>query len=51
MKHDLRHGTPPFDPFVYATVIGALALVTLVAAAVPAHRAARIDPVAAIRSE
>ena len=41
----------PNDPVVYLTVAVALAMVTLIASYIPARRAARIDPVTAIRQD
>jgi putative ABC transport system permease protein len=41
----------PNDPFVYLAVAVLVSTVALVAAYVPARRAARIDPVAALRQE
>lgn len=45
----LLFGVRPLDPLVYTAVVLALALVALVAGAVPARRAARTDPAAALR--
>ena len=42
---------PPNDPLVFTTVALGLAVAGLIAAAVPARRAARIEPVRALRSE
>ena len=42
---------PARDPAIYAAVAGMLLLVAAVASAVPARRAARADPNAALRSE
>jgi ABC-type lipoprotein release transport system permease subunit len=47
----LLFGVQPIDPITYATVAGSLALVALVASWIPARRAARIDPVIALRHE
>ena len=47
----LLFGVRPGDPLTFAAVAGALALAALVASFVPAHRAARIDPVLALRTE
>jgi putative ABC transport system permease protein len=44
-------GLKPAEPIVYAGVAGFLAIVTLGAALVPALRAARLDPIAALRQE
>jgi predicted permease len=41
----------PEDPTVYALVAASTILIALVAAAVPAHRALRVDPVVALRYE
>ncbi len=44
-------GIEPTDIATYAGVLAALAIVTLAAAAIPAWRATRIDPVTALREE
>ncbi len=41
----------PHDPFSYAVVFACTAVVSLVAALVPALRAARVDPMIALRAE
>ncbi len=43
--------TPARDPMTFAAVGGAVALVALMASAIPAMRAVRIDPTTAMRSE
>jgi putative ABC transport system permease protein len=43
------YGVEAFDPAVYAGVAGLLAVVSLCAAALPALRAARLDPAEALR--
>jgi putative ABC transport system permease protein len=47
----LLFGVAPTDPATYATVSVALAAVVLVAGYVPARRAARSEPVVALRTE
>jgi len=42
-------GTEAVDPMTYVIVLGAVLVVTLAAAAVPAWRASRIDPLSVLR--
>jgi ABC-type antimicrobial peptide transport system permease subunit len=42
-------GVGPMDPVTYAAVSIALTMVALIAAYLPARRAARVDPVIALR--
>ena len=43
--------TSPLDPGVFGVVVGLLLVATVAAALIPARRAVRIDPAAALRSE
>ena len=47
----LLYGVEPVDPATYAMVVAITLAVGLLAAAVPAVRAARVDPVEALRAE
>jgi predicted permease len=47
----MLYGTPALDPAVYALVSATLLLTAIVACAVPAWRASRLDPMAALRME
>ncbi|MEO8679609.1 MAG: ABC transporter permease [Vicinamibacterales bacterium] len=51
MMSNLLFGVSPLDAGVLALAAGAMALVGLVAAALPASRAVRVDPTTALRSE
>ena len=45
------YGVTPADPLTYAAVVGLLGVTALVACSVPAWRAARVQPVTALRTE
>ena len=47
----LLFGVEPRDPAVYSAIIAGAALATVAASLVPARRAARTDPMSALRSE
>ena len=46
----LLYTTSPRDPMVYAGVVACIALVSLVAAYLPARRAVRVDPIVALKA-
>jgi predicted permease len=47
----LLFGVEPTDPAAFGAAAGVLALVALIACAIPARRAARVDPAEALRQE
>lgn len=47
----MLHGVSPFDPLTLAAVAVLLTMVTILAALVPALRAATVDPIKALRAE
>ncbi len=49
--HALLFGVSALDPTIYVAVVGTLVAVTIVASLAPARRAARVDPVVALRSD
>ena len=44
-------GTPSLDALLFSVVAVGLLLTTLLAAAIPSHRAARVDPMQALRQD
>jgi len=48
---DMLYQIKPLDPEVFAVVAGTLLIVALLACAVPAWRASRLDPMQALRTE
>jgi predicted permease len=51
LLRSLLFGVTPAAPFVYAGTAGSLIIVALAACVIPAQRAARVDPVVALRDE
>ncbi|MEZ5354834.1 MAG: FtsX-like permease family protein [Bryobacteraceae bacterium] len=51
LMEGMLFGVHPADPWTYAAVAGVLTISALVAAYIPARRAASIDPIAALRQE
>jgi ABC-type antimicrobial peptide transport system permease subunit len=47
----LLYGVTPLDPAAFAAALGALLVAALLAAAVPAHRAASVDPALTLRAD
>ncbi len=47
----ILYGTSPLDPIVFAIMVGSLLLTAMVACALPAIRASRIEPMQALRIE
>jgi putative ABC transport system permease protein len=47
----LLHGISPYDPITFAVVPAVLLAVAVLASWIPAHRATRISPILALKSE
>jgi ABC-type lipoprotein release transport system permease subunit len=47
----MLYGVDGADPSTFAAVVGLLAAVAVAACAIPAYRAARLDPMAVLRQE
>lgn len=47
----LLYGVRPTDPLTFASTVSLLVLVGMLASSLPARRAARVDPMNALRSE
>jgi len=51
MVANLLRGVRPDDPLVFAAISAAIAAIALASSWIPAHRAARVDPMQALRNE
>jgi len=51
LSRALLYGVAPIDPLTFGTAAGVLVGITVVAAWLPARRAARVDPIAALRTD
>lgn len=51
LLQSMLFGLPPIDIPAFGASIGIILLATVVASAVPAHRATRVDPMVTLRSD
>jgi putative ABC transport system permease protein len=51
LMRSLLFGVTPSDPLTFVVISLLLTLITLLASYIPAHRAARIDPIVSLRDE
>jgi putative ABC transport system permease protein len=51
LMRSLLFGVTPSDPLTFIVISVLLILITLLASYIPAHRAARIDPIVSLRDE
>jgi putative ABC transport system permease protein len=51
LRHDVVYGLSRFDPVTYVATAALVLLTALAGSYVPARRASRVDPIAALRAE
>jgi putative ABC transport system permease protein len=51
LLNSLLYGVGAWDPLTFVSIVGLISAVAFLAAWLPAHRAARVDPVVALRAE
>jgi putative ABC transport system permease protein len=51
LMQNLIYGIGPFDPVTFSVVVALLSTTALLACWLPARRAAKVDPMVALRSE